>query len=110
MGYVKKFRNFVKQYIFKMEIKDNELLRQFEITTDTGLVAIEYSLQDRKIFLTKFCENENLDIEIQDEFIRNVLAIAEERKLKVVPTNLRLIKFFRKNRRYRELLPPGLKI
>jgi hypothetical protein len=54
MGYVKKFRNFVKQYIFKMEIKDNELLRQFEITTDTGLVAIEYSLQDRKIFLTKF--------------------------------------------------------
>ncbi|MFT7250564.1 MAG: hypothetical protein ACI9FW_000277 [Flavobacterium sp.] len=112
MGYVKKFRNFVKQYIyiFKMEIKDNELLRQFEITTDTGLVAIEYSLQDRKIFLTKFCENENLDIEIQDEFIKNVLAIAEERKLKVVPTNLKIIKFFRKNRRYRELLPPGLKI
>ncbi|MFT5754942.1 MAG: hypothetical protein ACI924_002192 [Flavobacterium sp.] len=93
-----------------MEIKDNELLRQFEITTDTGLVAIEYSLQDRKIFLTKFCENENLDIEIQDEFIKNVLAIAEERKLKVVPTNLKIIKFFRKNRRYRELLPPGLKI
>lgn len=93
-----------------MEIKDNELLRQFEIITETGLVAIEYSLQDRKIFLTKFCENDNLDIEMQDEFIRNVLAIAVERNLKVVPTHIRLVKFFRKHRRYRELLPPGLKI
>lgn len=93
-----------------MEIKDNELLRQFEIVTDTGLVAIEYSLQERKIFLTRFCENENLDVDLQDEFIKNVLAIAEERKLKVVPTHLRLIKFFRKNRRYQEMLPPGLKI
>jgi hypothetical protein len=93
-----------------MEIKDNELLRQFEITTETGLVAIEYSLQDRKIFLTKFCENENLDLELQDLFIANVLEIAVERNIKVVPTNLRIIKFFRKNRKYRELLPPGLKI
>ncbi len=93
-----------------MEIKDNELLRQFEIVTDTGLVTIEYSLQERKIFLTRFCENENLDVDLQDEFIKNVLAIAEERKLKVVPTHLRLIKFFRKHRRYQEMLPPGLKI
>ena len=93
-----------------MEIKDNELLRQFEIVTDSGLVAIEYSLQERKIFLTRFCENENLDVDLQDEFIKNVLAIAEERKLKVVPTHLRLIKFFRKHRRYQEMLPPGLKI
>lgn len=93
-----------------MEIKDNELLRQFEIITDTGLVAIEYSLHDRKLFLTKFCENENTDLDLHSEFIKNVLSIAEERKLKVVPTHLTLIKFFRKNRRYQEMLPPGLKI
>lgn len=93
-----------------MEIKDNELLRQFEITTETGLVSIEYSLQERKIFLTKFCENENTDLEFQDEFIKNVLAIVEERNLKVVPTHLRLIKFFRKHRKYQEMLPPGIKI
>ena len=42
-----------------MEIKDNELLRQFEIITETGLVAIEYSIQERKLFLTKFCNNSN---------------------------------------------------
>ena len=93
-----------------MEIKDNELLRQFEIITPTGLVASEYSIQERKLFLTKFCANTNEDEELHNEFIINVLGIAEERKLKVVPTNAKFISFFRKNRRYRELLPPGLMI
>ena len=93
-----------------MEIKDNELLRQFEIITETGLVAIEYSVQERKLFLTKFCNNNNEDEELQHEFIKNVLELAEERKLKVVPTHAKFISFFRKNRKYRELLPPGLMI
>ena len=93
-----------------MEIKDNELLRQFEIITETGLVAIEYSVQERKLFLTKFCNNNNEDEELHHEFIKTVLELAEERKLKVVPTHAKFISFFRKNRTYRELLPPGLMI
>ena len=93
-----------------MEIKDNELLRQFEIITETGLVAIEYSVQERKLFLTKFCNNNNEDEELHHEFIKNVLELAEERKLNVVPTHAKFISFFRKNRKYRELLPPGLMI
>ena len=93
-----------------MEIKDNELLRQFEIITSTGLVAIEYSIQERKLFLTKFCANTNEDQVVHDEFIIQVLGIAEDRKLKVVPTHAKFISFFRKNRKYRELLPPGLMI
>mgnify|MGYP003452156779 FL=1 len=93
-----------------MEIKDNELLRQFEIITETGLVAIEYSAQERKLFLTKFCNNNNEDEELHHEFIKTVLELAEERKLKVVPTHTKFISFFRKNRKYRELLPPGLMI
>ena len=93
-----------------MEIKDNELLRQFEIITETGLVAIEYSVQERKLFLTKFCNNNNEDEELHHEFIKTVLELAEERKLKVVPTHAKFINFFRKNRKYRELLPPGLMI
>jgi ribosome-binding ATPase YchF (GTP1/OBG family) len=93
-----------------MEIKDNELLRQFEIITETGLVAIEYSVQERKLFLTKFCNNNNEDEELHNEFIKTVLELAEERKLKVVPTHAKFISFFRKNRKYRELLPPGLMI
>ncbi|MFN7044875.1 MAG: GNAT family N-acetyltransferase [Flavobacterium sp.] len=93
-----------------MEIKDNELLRQFEIITETGLVAIEYSVQERKLFLTRFCNNNNEDEELHHEFIKTVLEHAEERKLKVVPTHAKFISFFRKNRKYRELLPPGLMI
>ena len=93
-----------------MEIKDNELLRQFEIITYTGLVAIEYSIQERKLFLTKFCANTNEDETLHSDFIIQVLGIAEERKLKVVPTHAKFISFFRKNRKYRELLPPGLMI
>ncbi|MCU0351186.1 MAG: N-acetyltransferase [Flavobacterium sp.] len=93
-----------------MEIKDNELLRQFEIQTSTGLVAIEYSIQERKLFLTKFCQNENEDEELHTEFIKNVLQIAEDRKLKVVPTHAKFVSFFRKNRRFQEMLPPGIKV
>ena len=83
-----------------MEIKDNELLRQFEIITSTGLVAIEYSIQERKLFLTKFCSNKNEDEVLHLEFIIQVLQIAEDRKLKVVPTHAKFISFFRKNREY----------
>ena len=34
-------------------INDNEFLRQFEYKTADGIAKIEYSLQERKIFLTK---------------------------------------------------------
>ena len=36
-----------------MEISDNNFLRQFETKVSDGLAIIEYSTQDRKIFLTK---------------------------------------------------------
>ena len=36
-----------------MEISDNQFLRQFEAKINGNLAIIEYSLQERKIFLTK---------------------------------------------------------
>ena len=36
-----------------MEIKDNTFARQFETIVENGLVAVEYSFQEKKIFLTK---------------------------------------------------------
>ena len=36
-----------------MEIKDNTFSRQFETIVDQGLVSVEYSFQEKKIFLTK---------------------------------------------------------
>lgn len=91
-------------------IKDNELLRQFETTTDHGLLTIEYSVQERKIFLTKLCAVEDEAQENVDDFIKNVLEIAQEKKYKVVPTNTKIVTFFRKNKTYKDLLPPGIKI
>ncbi len=35
------------------ELVDNDFLRQFELKIDDHLAKIEYSLQERKIFLTK---------------------------------------------------------
>lgn len=93
-----------------MEIKDNELLRQFEVSTDEGLLTIEYSLQERKIFLTKFCTSDCEDENLQQEFIKNVLDLVEERNLRVVPTHSKIVSFFRRNRRYQEMLPPGIRI
>lgn len=77
-----------------MEIKDNELLRHFETPTEFGLLVIEYALQDRKIFLTKLNEPENIETEYVEDFLKRVLTIAEERKLKVVPTNPKIALFY----------------
>lgn len=93
-----------------MEIKDNQLLRQFETQTENGLLVMEYAIQERKIFLTKLHHHEDLDLEFINDFIKAVLAIAEERKFKVVPTHPKVAHFFRKNPIYKELLPPGIKL
>ena len=37
-----------------VEITDNEFLRQFELEIGDNMARIEYALQDRKIFLTKY--------------------------------------------------------
>ena len=48
-----------------MEIVDNNFLRQFETKVGGGLAIIEYSVQERKIFLTKIFVPE---IKCKDEF------------------------------------------
>lgn len=91
-------------------IKDNELLRQFEITTEKGLLTLEYAIQERKIFLTKLCAPEQESDETIQQFVSKVLEHVEERKFKVVPTHPKMVSFFRKNKKYHSLLPPGIKI
>lgn len=93
-----------------MEIKDNELLRQFELETDQGLLSVEYSLQERKIFLTKLKGFEE-GIQAQSiDFLKGVLDIVREKRLRVVPTHPKIVSFFRKNPVYKEMLPPGIRI
>lgn len=95
----------------KMEIKDNTFARQFETLIDGKMIAVEYSFQEKKIFLTKINTFEGFDNEeFISDFLRNIMEIAYERKLKVVPILPKIAAFMRKNTTYRDLLPPGIKI
>jgi hypothetical protein len=94
-----------------MEINDNTFLRQFEAKINGKLAIIEYSLQDRKIFLTKIVvpKIKNKDTFI-DDFISNVLEMIRDLNISVVPTVPVITKYIRKNRKYKSLLPVGVRI
>jgi len=95
----------------KMEIKDNTFARQFETLVDGKLVSVEYSFQEKKIFLTRINTFDGFDNEeFINDLLKNLMEIAYERKLKVVPILPKIALFFRKNTIYRDLLPPGIKI
>jgi len=93
------------------ELIDNDFLRQFEIKVEDDLAKIEYSLQDRKIFLTKLIIPERINEEnFCDEFLKAVFENIDERNLSVVPTSPEIAKFVRRNRKYKSMLPVGLRI
>ena len=95
----------------KMDIKDNTFARQFEIMVDGKLLSLEYSFQEKKIFLTRINLPEGFsDEDFITNFLKNIMEIAYERKLKVVPILPKIAFFFRKNPTYKDLLPPGIKI
>jgi len=97
--------------IMELTLKDNDFLRQFEMIVDNHLATIEYSLQERKIFLTKIhVPEEIIESDFQNTFIKHVFENIEERNLSVVPTCTPIISFIRKNKQYRGLLPIGIKI
>ena len=94
-----------------MEIKDNTFSRQFETFVDGKLVSLEYSFQEKKIFLTRINVPDGFDNDIFiNDLLKNIMQIAYDRKLKVVPILPKIALFFRKNILYRDLLPPGIKI
>ena len=93
------------------ELVDNDFLRQYELKIDEHLAKIEYSLQERKIFLTKLIIPEEINSEdFQNEFLATVFKDIEERNLSVVPTSPEIAKFVRKNRKYKRMLPVGVRI
>lgn len=94
-----------------MEIKDNVFSRQFETTIDGKMLSVEYSIQERKLFLTKVNVPEGIEEEpIVTELLKEIMDIAEEKRMKVMPTHPKVAAFFRKNPRYKELLPPGIRL
>lgn len=93
------------------ELVDNDFLRQFEIKIDNHLAKIEYSLQERKIFLTKMIIPEEIkDENFRKDFLAAVFEQINDRNLSVVPTSPEIAKFVRSNRKYKRMLPVGLRI
>ncbi|MCB0462841.1 MAG: N-acetyltransferase [Flavobacteriaceae bacterium] len=93
------------------ELIDNDFLRQYELKVDDQLAKIEYSLQDRKIFLTKLVVPEAItDEDFTEDFLKMVMANIKERNISVVPTSPEIAKFIRRNRRYKSMLPVGIRI
>ncbi|MCL5129525.1 MULTISPECIES: N-acetyltransferase [unclassified Algibacter] len=93
------------------ELIDNDFLRQFEIKIDDHLAIIEYSLQERKIFLTKLIIPEEITNEnFSNEFLAAVFDQIAERNLSVMPTCPEIAKFVRSNRKYKRMLPVGVRI
>ncbi len=92
-------------------VKDNSFLRQFETRVNGHLAKIEYSSQERKVFLTKLVIPEEItDNGFKEEFIKSVLHHIQEQNLRVVPTSPQIAGFLRKNRQYKEMLPVGIRI
>ena len=95
----------------KLIINDNLFLRQFEVEIEDDLAIIEYALQDRKIFLTKLVIPESVsDNNFTEEFLILVLEDIRDREISVVPTAPTIAKFIRKNRKYKKMLPVGIRI
>lgn len=94
-----------------MEIKDNIFARQFETIVPEGLLIVEYSFQEKKIFLTKFSAPDSFsDEEIIQQFFKAILDNISERNMKAVPILPKIVHFFKKNPSYKELLPPGIRL
>jgi predicted GNAT family acetyltransferase len=76
------------------------------------MARIEYALQDRKIFLTKYEMPEDLEDQgFRDIFIKAVFDEVRDRGISVMPTSPEVVGFLRKNRRkYKDLLPVGINI
>jgi len=93
------------------ELVDNDFLRQYELKVDEQLAKIEYSLQDRKIFLTKLVIPDAIKSEVfEKEFLTMVFENIGERNISVVPTSPEIARFIRKNRKYKKMLPVGIRI
>ena len=98
-------------FLSTMEIRDNTFSRQFETLVDDKLISVEYSFQEKKIFLTRINTFDGFnDEEFISELLKNIMEIAIERKLKVVPILPKIVVFFKKNPVYKELLPPGIRL
>lgn len=94
-----------------LRITDNAFLRQFETKVNDKLAKIEYSTQEKKVFLTKVVIPEDItEDDFKDRFIKSVLGEIDKKNLRMVPTSPDIARFLRRHKEYKELLPVGIRI
>lgn len=93
-------------------IKQNEFLRQFESKIKDHLIAIEYSDNERNIFLSKVKFNTDIhDDDTINLFIKAVLDDLKSKEITIVPTSPYVKKFIKRNKLlYKSMLPIGMAI
>jgi|TARA_B100000902_G_C26474238_1_gene511614 hypothetical protein len=95
----------------ELTINDNTFQRQFEVEINNEIAKIEYSLQDRKIFLTKLViPNSNTDENFEETFIKEVFEIIKEKNIRIMPTSPEIRKFIKKHKQFKDLLPIGIRL
>ncbi len=93
------------------DLIDNSFLRQYQVKVGSEMATIEYAQQERKIFLTKLNIPESIESnEFMEEFLKIVLEDIIEKNISVVPTSPPIAKFIKRNRRYKKMLPVGIRI
>ena len=71
-----------------MEIKDNTFARQFETVVPEGLLSVEYSFQEKKIFLTKINTPENFENQpVLDNLLKSILELMMETEVIMAESN-----------------------
>jgi hypothetical protein len=93
------------------DLIDNTFLRQYQVKVGLEMATVEYSQQERKIFLTKLNIPESIDNEeFMEGFLKIILEDISEKNISVVPTSPPIAKFIKRNRRYKKMLPVGIRI
>jgi predicted GNAT family acetyltransferase len=93
------------------DLVDNPFLRQYEVKIGSEMATIEYAQQERKIFLTKLNIPQAIASEsFIEDFLKVVLEDINEKNISVVPTSPPIAKFIKRNRRYKKMLPVGIRI
>ncbi|NCF42813.1 MAG: N-acetyltransferase [Bacteroidetes bacterium] len=93
------------------DLVDNPFLRQYEVKIGSEMATIEYAQQERKIFLTKLNIPQAIASEsFVEDFLKVVLDDINEKNISVVPTSPPIAKFIKRNRRYKKMLPVGIRI
>lgn len=95
-----------------LEVIKNDFLRQFETRVEEKLIKLEFSEQDKNIFLTRFEIHKSLKAEdYRDEFIKIVLDKLSKQEKKVIPTCPKVASYFKNHRAtYKHLLPIGINL